>query len=159
MIRINDEGDLANWFRKNYSQLGFEKIVKDNKDKFPDFVMFENGKEVRVELEVFSSNFIDHNHDENEVDRVVCAFNDIKLKIPTQIIKNVKIVKFNHHRPYSYKEEILKAIQKERIVTSREVSKLLNINWGTADRYLMELLIDGKVERIKKEGVNLWLIK
>jgi len=50
-------------------------------------------------------------------------------------------------------------VKKKRIVTSSEVAQYLKVSWNTADKYLLELVVDGKIERIKKQGVNLWLIK
>ena len=55
--------------------------------------------------------------------------------------------------------KLIEFITKSRVVTSSEVAKFLKISWNTADSYLKELLIEGKIERIKKEGVNLWLRK
>ena len=52
---------------------------------------------------------------------------------------------------------ILDYLKKNKVVTSSEIAKLLKCSWNTADKYLMELLIDNKVERIKKEGVTLWI--
>ena len=59
----------------------------------------------------------------------------------------------------SHSGKILAYIKKEKVVTSFEIAKLLKISWNTADKYLLELVIEKKVIRIKKEGVNLWLIK
>ena len=58
-----------------------------------------------------------------------------------------------------HNKKILDYIKKERVASSSDIAKLLKMSWNTADRYLTELLIEGKIERIKKEGVNLWLIK
>ncbi|MDO8509391.1 MAG: winged helix-turn-helix transcriptional regulator [Nanoarchaeota archaeon] len=58
-----------------------------------------------------------------------------------------------------HNEKILEYIKKNRVVTSSEIAKLLKISWNTADSYLKDLVIDGKIERIKKEGVNLWMKK
>jgi len=55
--------------------------------------------------------------------------------------------------------KLLKLIEKERIVTSSEVAEHFKVSWNTAEKYLMELALEGKVERIKKAGVNLWLLK
>lgn len=55
--------------------------------------------------------------------------------------------------------KILKLIEKERIVTSSEVAEHFKVSWNTAEKYLVELIIDGKVERIKKAGVNLWILR
>ncbi len=56
-------------------------------------------------------------------------------------------------------KKILEFIKKERVITSSELAEELGVSWNTAEKYLMELIISGKVERIKKTGVNLWLIK
>ena len=58
-----------------------------------------------------------------------------------------------------HKEKLIGFVRKQRVVTSSEVAKFFEISWNTADKYLLELLIEGKIERIKKEGVNLWLLK
>ncbi len=58
-----------------------------------------------------------------------------------------------------HREKVLDFIKSKRIVTSREVAEMLKVSWNTSDRYLTELLIEGKVERIKKERVTLWLKK
>ncbi|OGZ78105.1 MAG: hypothetical protein A2360_00620 [Candidatus Staskawiczbacteria bacterium RIFOXYB1_FULL_32_11] len=58
-----------------------------------------------------------------------------------------------------HREKVFELIRAKRIVTSREVAEMLGVSWNTADRYLTELLIEGKVDRIKKERVTLWLKK
>ena len=55
--------------------------------------------------------------------------------------------------------KIIKLIEKESVVTSSEIAKLLKISWNTADSWLKDLVIDGKIKRIKKIGVNLWIKK
>ena len=61
----------------------------------------------------------------------------------------------NIHKKY----EVLKFVKKEKVVTSSEIAKLLKVSWNTAQSYLMELALEGKIIRIKKEGVNLWMLK
>lgn len=58
-----------------------------------------------------------------------------------------------------HSKKILEFVKENRVVTSSEIAKFLDVSWNTADKYLMELIIDGKIDRIKKEGVNLWLLK
>ena len=58
-----------------------------------------------------------------------------------------------------HKNKILNYLKKTEVVTSSEIAKLLKISWNTADSYLKDLVIEGKLKRIKKEGVNLWLKK
>jgi len=54
---------------------------------------------------------------------------------------------------------IIDFIKNEKVVTSSEISKEFNLSWNTAEKYLLELVIEGKIEKIKKLGVNLWIIK
>jgi predicted HTH transcriptional regulator len=55
-------------------------------------------------------------------------------------------------------KKLIELVQKERIVTSSEVAREFNISWNTAEKYLMELLLEKKLQRIKKEGVTLWTL-
>ena len=56
-------------------------------------------------------------------------------------------------------EKILKLLREKRLITSSELAKFLGVSWNTAEKYLLELIIDNKIVRIKKDGVNLWLLK
>ena len=56
-------------------------------------------------------------------------------------------------------DRTLELIKKQKVITSSELAKHLKISWNTAEKCLLELALDGKIERIKKEGVNLWLRK
>jgi Mn-dependent DtxR family transcriptional regulator len=55
-------------------------------------------------------------------------------------------------------EKILRLMKEKKVVTTSEISKFLPSSWNTAQAYLMELALDKKVIRIKKEGVNLWIL-
>lgn len=55
--------------------------------------------------------------------------------------------------------KILPFIEERKIVTSSELAEYLEVSWNTADKWLLELALQGKVERIKKSGVNLWLLR
>jgi predicted HTH transcriptional regulator len=56
-------------------------------------------------------------------------------------------------------KSIFEFIEKKRVVTSSEIAKEFKINWNTAEKYLLETALDGKIERLKKSGVNLWVVK
>ncbi|PIN90770.1 hypothetical protein COU60_00300 [Candidatus Pacearchaeota archaeon CG10_big_fil_rev_8_21_14_0_10_34_76] len=58
-----------------------------------------------------------------------------------------------------HNNKILEILKREKVVTSSEIAKDLKISWNTADKYLLELAFEGKIIRIKKLGVNLWLLK
>ena len=57
------------------------------------------------------------------------------------------------------KKEILKLLGNEKVITSSELAKHLEISWNTAEKYLLELVIENKIIKIKKEGVNLWMLR
>ena len=77
----------------------------------------------------------------------MCIHNRINNRIHINLHMNI------------HNKKILDLIRKEKVVTSSEVARLLKISWNTADKYLLELFISKKVERIRKKGVNLWLRK
>ncbi len=56
-----------------------------------------------------------------------------------------------------HNEKILAFIKKNRVVMSSEIAELLGISWNTADSWLKDLALEGKIERIKKGGINLWM--
>ncbi len=73
-----------------------------------------------------------------------------------QLIKHTNI---SINKPMNIHKEIEGVIKKERVVTSSEIANNFKLSWNTAEKYLLELVIEGKIEKIKKMGVNLWLIK
>lgn len=162
MIKIRNEADFNNWFRENYKSLGFSKIIRKDISSCPDFIMLDkNEKKVKVELEIKSSNFILHGHNPKKVDRVICVEKDQELNIPTTEVRDIRIVEFEKYKEpsFSTKNKIFKLVRKDKVVTSSEIAKYLKVSWNTAERYLMELLIENKIERIKKEKLNLWMLK
>ncbi len=58
-----------------------------------------------------------------------------------------------------HNKKIIEIIKKEKVVTSSEIAEKLKISWNTAEKYLLELIIDGKIIKLKKSGVNLWMLK
>ena len=57
------------------------------------------------------------------------------------------------------KKNILKLLGEKKVITSSELAKHLKVSWNTAEKYLLELIIENKIIRIKKQGVNLWMKK
>ncbi len=60
---------------------------------------------------------------------------------------------------YHSEKKILDYIKKNKVITSSELAKYLGVSWNTADKYLLELAFGGKILRIKKVGVTLWVLK
>lgn len=58
-----------------------------------------------------------------------------------------------------HSKKITDFIKKEKVATSSEIAKHIKVSWNTAEKYLLELIIDGKIIKIKKLGVNLWMLK
>lgn len=55
--------------------------------------------------------------------------------------------------------KIVELIEKERVITTSELAQKLKISWNTAEKYLLELTLEKKIFRLKKDGVNLWILK
>ena len=72
------------------------------------------------------------------------------MYIPSIIHMNITM---NNHK------RIIEFIRKERVVTSSEVAGFLKVSWNTAEKYLLERVIEGGLIKIKKLRVNLWMIK
>ena len=60
---------------------------------------------------------------------------------------------------HNLKGGILNFSRKDKEVTTAEIANKFDISWITAERYLLELTLDNKFERLKKAGVNLWILK
>ncbi len=59
----------------------------------------------------------------------------------------------------THRNKILKFLKQKKVITSSELARYLKISWNTAEKYLLELIIENSIIRIKKEGVNLWMLK
>tara|TARA_Y100000034_G_scaffold132525_1_gene195749 strand:- start:277 stop:465 length:189 start_codon:yes stop_codon:yes gene_type:complete len=57
------------------------------------------------------------------------------------------------------RKKILAYLKEKKVITSSELAKFVGVSWNTAEKYLLELGMEGEVIKIKKEGVNLWLLK
>jgi len=58
---------------------------------------------------------------------------------------------------HKIKQKIIDIARDERVITTSEIAGHFGISWNTAEKYLLELTLDGKIVRKKKQGVNLWL--
>ena len=82
--------------------------------------------------------------------------NCINRKI-TKIINNNN--NNNNNTLMKIHSNVLDFCKKKRVITTSELAKFLYVSWNTAETYLLELAVEGEVVKIKKEGVNLWLLK
>ena len=60
---------------------------------------------------------------------------------------------------HSKDKAILDYLGKNRVITTSEIAEFLKVSWNTAEKYLLELALSGKIIRVKKAGVNLWVLK
>lgn len=58
-----------------------------------------------------------------------------------------------------FNKEILRIIGGVKVVTTSEIAAELKISWNTAENHLLELTLENKITRMKKAGVNLWVIR
>lgn len=58
-----------------------------------------------------------------------------------------------------FKKEIMKLLEQTKVVTTSEIAEEIKVSWNTAEKHLLELTLDDKITRMKKAGVNLWVIK
>lgn len=57
------------------------------------------------------------------------------------------------------KEGFVKLLEETKVLTTSELAKHFSLSWNTAEKYMLELTLDGRVIRMKKAGVNLWVAK
>jgi hypothetical protein len=121
---IRNEKQFAEWFKKNYKNLGYSGIVRGDIKTCPDFVMLREGKGVGVELETLASNFILHKHDLKKVDEIVCLVKDIELGKPIIVASGVE-----HRIPITISikvdEELLKQAQIHCVKNNLTFSKFM----------------------------------
>lgn len=85
------ETEVISWISEHHKELGYDAIIHENSRKGPDLVMLKNGKKVTVEVEIYASSFLKHNHNTDEVDEVLCVVNDVKLPLKTIKIKQLEV--------------------------------------------------------------------
>lgn len=86
--KFNRERDFHEWIVSNYQLFGFDKILESNLTKFPDLVVMKNGETLRIEIETYASKFIQHGHNPNAVDMVICILKDTELPVKVLEIEN-----------------------------------------------------------------------
>jgi len=136
---IRTEREFKVWFEKNFRKVGYSKIIKDNKGKFPDFIMLKNNKKIGVELETLSSNFILHKHDFKKVDELVCIKENIKLPIKTLVLNQL-----------TYKSRITRI----SATVDKETKELIKDILKRGNYRNISHLIETAIKKIAKEEKN-----
>ena len=55
--------------------------------------------------------------------------------------------------------KIIDLLRKKSPETTLEIAKSLKVSWHVVQEHLLEMQIDGRIERIKVGGQNLWYLK
>lgn len=61
-------------------------------------------------------------------------------------------------KSHSKEKRIVDFLREQRVITTSELAEYLKVSWNTAEKYLLELALGGKLVRLKKAGVNLWVL-
>ena len=110
---IRKEAEFKKWFVENHTKLGFSKIIRKDIGICPDFIMLKEGKEVGVELETVSSNFLSHKHSLDDVDEIICIIKDMELGKPVTAVDELEFVgNSNKKVTLSIEEDVYNNFQK-----------------------------------------------
>lgn len=145
------------WFENNFEILGFDKIKETKERGSPNFKMIKDGKEMGVELETLSSNFLKHGHDSEEIDLVLCLLKDEELPVETKEITELELAP-EASTPSSRETKygkILLLLELARMganvetleTSSQELAKKIGEDQKAVSRWLEELSEQGLVER------------
>ena len=86
------ENEVIFIFSKVHAELGFPKIKEIHPTKYPDVIALDKeGKERRIELEVFASGF---NHDPKGSDFIICWNNDISEEQSKKLPRIISLEEF-----------------------------------------------------------------
>lgn len=125
---ISSEGEIVSWFKKNYKELGYDKIIKENKNTFPDFVMLKEGKKLNVEIEIKSSFFFLHKHPLDKVDEIICLEEDKKIDKKIILLENFRYLPPKAKRvSISLNEEQMEVLNSIKGLGTKEAEKVKNI--------------------------------
>ncbi len=62
-------------------------------------------------------------------------------------------------KSHNFGREIVEFTRKNRVVATSEIASQFKVSWNTAEKYLLELALENKLIRLKKQGINLWMLK
>jgi hypothetical protein len=77
---INSEINVREAFSLHAEEIGF--TIKRSRDKFPDYKLEnEAGQEILAEAEVYARDFIDHRHDIDNCDLILCWYDNLPVNV------------------------------------------------------------------------------
>lgn len=146
MIKIGNENHIRRWIKEHYKELGFDTV---RGTVSPDMIATKDGKEVKVEIETRSSNFIKHGHPSNYADLVICAEKDCELPIPIYEIEDAEYLEGWGAVKFGIDFKILQLLRVPR--TRYEISEYLNKPRFPIGKIFIRLENNGLIKVIKRE--------
>lgn len=95
--KFNNEREFHEWFRYNFGLFGFDDVIKESFHSCPDFIVSKGDKQVRIELEIYSSGFVRHKHNPDSVDLVICLLKDRELPIEVLELNVFEFTNIKYH--------------------------------------------------------------
>lgn len=90
-LQFHTEKEFRDWFEQNYKQFGYTEIILSQHHATPDYVVKTNdGKILKLEIELLAENFLLHKHTTNKVDCILAYSTKkrtLKLDIPITLLK------------------------------------------------------------------------
>src|SRR6266850_4003591 len=114
------EAEFRQWFEKNLSEFGVHKIVL-SQEACPDYVVImEDNRVLKLEAELFASNFKYHGHDPKKADYILAGY----AKTPT--VEGVPVMAL--HRLWCFDIEPTESIPPEAVLSEEEAQLLSAIH-------------------------------
>ena len=157
-LRFTSEQEFEHWFEENYTLFGIRRLLKID-TFFPDVVAeLFNRKVVRIELELIANNFMNHNHNPEQCDLVICFLSNTKqttvLGVP--IISMFQTPFTNSKNNTDYDVTKLKMTPFFRNLIDKITSNMEDFIEGNKINYPDEIDIE---VAINKRGLNFTKIK
>jgi len=93
LLSVRYISEFAYWFELNFERLGFTEINESGKVLHPSYIMKQNNMDLKVALELRTSDFLAFYTHPEQFDLVLCLENDARISIPVLIVEEVEMRK------------------------------------------------------------------
>lgn len=147
--------------------LGF--TILSSRNYFPDFILSDGSKIIRVEAEVTSSNFNKHGHSIDDCDMLICYRDDLAKKLPLDVLELEDFIEIIENSDISntirelrsdnfiqMKDKILKFLENgyPRDYSIQDIADAIKVHRSTATKYLKILHRIGMIVHTRKHGTT-----
>jgi len=89
-LKFTSEAELRDWIGDNIELFGFSEIVEDRRagSGSPDLDVKKDDEIIGVELETYSSHFLNHGHQHDPCDLLICLVEDKEVPVKTVEIES-----------------------------------------------------------------------